>query len=962
MERFQPTRRKSQDDRERPLRLALDSLPTLVAYLDLRRRHVFCNRPYARWFGAAPEDVPGRPIEAVVGDANHAVLRPRLEEAFSGRAATQDLKLVRSDGTARWMQTTFTPHVAGAGGVQGVLVALEDATDRKLAQEAARASEERSRLILEGALDAVVLMDKEGAITGWNPQAEKIFGWTREEVLGTPMRSHIIPPSLREAHERGLARYLSTGRPRILGQRVEMPALRKDGSQFPAELTIVPIGSRPDISFCGFLRDITNQKRAEQRIHIQYQVARILSEAETFEEAAPRLLETICTTLGWAAGIAWLVDDSAGILRSSIVWKAPQATFEAMRQASMALTLSRGAGIPGKVWESGKVHWSEDARLEPGFLRKAELLQDDLRADITFPVLLGTQVLGVLEFFCHQRRPIDEAIIHLMDAIGHQIGQFLERKRAELAVRRSEERFRSLTETVPEILFTNQPSGALEYASSRFYAYTGMAPDAALGRGWLAAVHPDDRPRVQDSWQDSLRSGKPVDMQYRLRRFDGAYRWFMGRSIPTYDLSGRASRWFGALTDIHDQKRAQDSARFLAQASAILGSSLDYEKTLANLTRLAVPAMADWCSVCLLEAGTLRQLTLAHKDPRQLQLARELMERYPLEAEAEHGPHQVLRTGASVFLPRIADEQFVRAARDAEHLKLLRALRIHSYLCVPLRARDQILGTLTFVKAESREEYTPEDLALAEELAHRAAIAIDNARLFHESQEAVRARSEFLSIASHELKTPLTTLHLQLQGLQRMIRREGDLPQDSAQAMLQEAELRATQLGHLINDLLDLSRMTVGKLSLETETVDLARSVQAVVERFREATHQSGSALQLDLREGVVGRWDRLRIEQMIGNLLSNALKYGRGRPIRISVAAAEREAILTVEDQGIGIEKRDLQRIFSAFERAVSSRNYSGWGLGLHIVRQIVEAHGGVVTAHSVPDVGSRFVVKLPL
>jgi PAS domain S-box-containing protein len=234
--------------------------------------------------------------------------------------------------------------------------------------------------------------------------------------------------------------------------------------------------------------------------------------------------------------------------------------------------------------------------------------------------------------------------------------------------------------------------------------------------------------------------------------------------------------------------------------------------------------------------------------------------------------------------------------------------------------------------------------------------------LLAELKEAVRLRDEFLSVASHELNTPLTPLSLRLQSLARLAEAEPDSP--LASRLGREVEVMRRQvkrLADLVRELLDVSRISTGRLTLQLEEVDLAEVTREVLARFNPEAERAGSGLVLHLEGPVVGQWDRLRLEQVLVNLLSNALKYGAGKPIHVRVGQEGGGALLEVRDEGIGIPPEALGRIFERFERAVSERHYGGLGLGLYVTRQIIDAMGGRVTARSTPGEGATFTVHLP-
>jgi signal transduction histidine kinase len=301
---------------------------------------------------------------------------------------------------------------------------------------------------------------------------------------------------------------------------------------------------------------------------------------------------------------------------------------------------------------------------------------------------------------------------------------------------------------------------------------------------------------------------------------------------------------------------------------------------------------------------------------------------------------------------------------DARATPLLQQLNVHAYLRVPLLARERCLGVMFLLTTAPQRRYGPADLALAEELGRRAALALDNARLYEKAQEAIGRRDEFLMIASHEFKTPLTSLQMQTQFVERLLRRDptSDLIPGRLEAMLQVLNRQTVRLAHLVDELLDVSRLHTGPLMLTCEPLDLASLTREVVERMNAQLAAAGCQTELEMDEPVVGHWDRSRLEQVLLNLLSNAMKYGMRRPIHVGVRRQDTSAQIIVRDHGIGIAEKDQARIFNRFERAVSARNFGGLGLGLYLVRWIVTSHGGSVRVESKPNAGATFIVELPL
>src|SRR5712691_33380 len=314
-----------------------------------------------------------------------------------------------------------------------------------------------------------------------------------------------------------------------------------------------------------------------------------------------------------------------------------------------------------------------------------------------------------------------------------------EQELAELR-RESEERYRFLAEAQPDQIWTAQPNGELDYVNQRALDYFA-ASFAEMGEaGWTHVIHPEDLPRTLERWQQALDTGRPYENELRLRRAaDGSYRWHLTRAVPMRNSRREVVKWFGSHTDIDDRRRAEDAQRFLVEAGATLGSSLDYRNTLAAVAKLAVPRIADWARVDMLEGGKLRTLAVEHVEPRKVELALELGRRYPEDPEAAQGPPRVLRTGESELVPEITEEALAELAVDDLHLGFVRELGFQSYMCVPLVARGRTLGVISFVSAESGRRYGPDDLALAEELARRAATAVENAQLYREVEERAQA-------------------------------------------------------------------------------------------------------------------------------------------------------------------------------------------------------------------------------
>lgn len=410
--------------------------------------------------------------------------------------------------------------------------------------------------------------------------------------------------------------------------------------------------------------------------------------------------------------------------------------------------------------------------------------------------------------------------------------------------------------------------------------------------------------------------------------------------------------------DVTERRQRQEEQEFLSEATQRLTSSLELDRTLEAACRVAVPRFADWSAVHLVDddAGLTRRVALAGPSPE-----REL--RYRERARAVWKTSDLalpLREGHSLLIERLAPGQAGTFFQRADDAAAVTELGLTSLVWVPLFARGRRIGSLAYAAAGTRQ-YTARDLALAEEVARRTAIAVDNARLYREAREAIRVRDEFLSVAAHELRTPLTASRLHVDGVLRAARR-GQVDAERLVQKMEHSRRQLGRLGELVDDLLDLSRITAGRLTLHPELADLREIAEEVVERFRGELANAGDLVRVEAEGPVVGAWDRLRLEQVLTNLLSNALKYGERRPVVVRVGAGDgNRAVLEVVDRGIGIRPEDQARLFRRFERAVSYRQYSGFGLGLWIVGQIVDAMGGEIHVRSAPGEGSTFTVSVP-
>lgn len=397
-----------------------------------------------------------------------------------------------------------------------------------------------------------------------------------------------------------------------------------------------------------------------------------------------------------------------------------------------------------------------------------------------------------------------------------------------------------------------------------------------------------------------------------------------------------------------------EAQRLLAEISGQLGASLALEDVARAAVRLPVPQLAQAAVLWLAPAGGRPgRAWVAHPDPEREGAAREAAERAAGHLEEVTSVSRALATGRPVLRAEAPDPGWPEPLRAAVG-------RVRE-LTIPLLAGRKPLGALTLLGAPRSEG--GDDIALAEEVARRLAIALENARLYERAEEAVRARDEFLAVASHELKTPLTPLRIRIHALERLVARDEltSVPREKLVQLLCGAEEQVLRVVGLVDDLLDATRISARRLKLRPEPMDVVASVRAVVERHATELAEARCAVHVDAPGEVRGVWDRLRVEQVITNLVLNAAKYAPGTRVDVRVRSEGARAYIAVHDGGAGISPEDQERIFLPFERAARYLEVSGFGLGLFIVRQIVEAHGGRVTLESAPGQGTTFTIELP-
>ncbi len=562
------------------------------------------------------------------------------------------------------------------------------------------------------------------------------------------------------------------------------------------------------------------------------------------------------------------------------------------------------------------------------------------------------------------------------------------RRRSESFAQAEHERYAVILNSIGDAVIVTDATGRVTAMNPIAEQLTGWRFDEARLRAIgevLPIVQESTRLPLEGSVEGALRGGQVAALVpgALLVARDGAERPIEGSAAPVRvrrggligavlvfrDISARRAEERAREEALHRERAARDQARraerraaFLAQASAILSSSLASEETLQAIARLAVADVADMCVVFARQPdGALRRVVTVHVDPGLEQELRALRS-VPIDPQSDHPAAIAVRTGEVLLNPPIPDQFVTAVARDAEHLARLRATVPHSHIVVPLVVRGEVTGAVSLGMNTSGRVFTEADISLVRELAGRAAIALENARLYEAAQQAIAVRDSFLSLAVHEVRTPLAAALGNVQLIIQRIERAG-LADERFVRNLRIVEGQLRRLASLVDMLLDVSRLEAGQLSIQRAPVDLVAMARRVIERTE------GSLVTHVLRyvgpaEPLPIEGDAVRLEQVLDNLLQNAAKYSPpGSVITVVVGQQQQRAWFAVRDEGMGIDPGALPYLFDRSYRAPdpSTRAVSGMGIGLYVVREIVAMHGGTVEVESEPGKGSTFTVWLP-
>lgn len=787
----------------------------------------------------------------------------------------------------------------------------------------------RYRQIIDSARDfAILSMDTAGMISVWSAGAQRVFGWSEDEMLGRNADCIFTEEDRAAgAPQRERATALASG-----CASDERWHLRRDGQRFWASGELTPLHGDDGavIGFVKVLRDRTEQMHSEARIRMLNEELEALVAQRTRER--DRLWRNALDLL--------LVIDGEGMLRAVN----PAWTSQLGYQSADLLDHHFAPFVHPDDVEATKA-------------AVAHALQAPL---VHFEVRLRHKAGGYRWYAWTAAS--EEQLVY---ANGRDITT--EKRESEQWLVANQARMRLALEAGEmgawEWDMRSDELSLLQGAATLHgMPAAGSAQRLPSISAYLDFVHPEDRPALAAAIEHARDEGSDNRVEYRIRHPNGALQWLEARGTVVRDEDGRPLRMVGVSVNVTRRKRVEQDLAFLAGASAELAGLVDPQNTLDRLAFLAVPAFADWCAVDLLDdEGRPERVAVAHVDPERVQLARDIYARFGTDPQQAIGSWAVLRSQQPHLVREVSDALLDEAIPNPDYRAYLRHLGLRSYIGVPLVAHGRAFGVVTFVSAESGRLYEQRDLELAADLARRAAVAIENARLYRTLQQSDQGKDIFLATLAHELRNPLAAIS---NGIGILKLAPGDLRRVEHAAAVMERQIN--QLRRLVDDLMDVSRIATGKVELRTEEVDLVAIVTNAVETVRPSIEAARHKLSIALPGGAMRvRADPVRLAQVFANLLSNAAKYtAEGGQIDISMESLQQEFVVRVRDNGIGIAPEMLHSIFHIFRQGAHplERSHGGLGIGLSLVEGLVRLHGGRVEAHSEgPGRGSEFVVHLP-
>ena len=796
----------------------------------------------------------------------------------------------------------------------------------------------------------------------WSRGAEEMYGWTAEEALGqvthTLLRTR-FPVSLQAAaddlqsvgHWSGeLIHTRKDGHVIVVASRQAVQTDAQGSPTVTLELNI----------------DITSMKQLEATLRESEERFRLL--VDNVQGYAIFMLSSDGEVLTWNEGAQRL----KGYAPNEIIGQSferfytPEALAEGLPKRLLAQAAAAGrVQVEGwRIRNDGRRFWADTVitalRDNSGTLRGFAKITRDLT----------------------ERRQAEEARARASREEGARAAA----EAAQAEIRESRDQLATILAGVGDGITAIDTSGRIVFANAEAARLSGFStveefvaasPEEVVSRFELFDENGAPFPRSRIPTRLALAGRQAPETLLRFRaRGSGEERWSLVNATPIRDDAGNVLMAVSIFRDMTERQRALDMTRFLGSMNLELSRSLDFDVIPRTIANLAVPTLADWCVVDIFGEREPLRAAVVHASSE------------PSDSSALPDATRLFASGKSFSLPMVSDADLERLSRGPEHLEALKALGFRSLLSVPMVARARMLGGITLATASSNRHYGPAEVSVAEELAVRAGLALDNARLYRESQQqadthrqlnvalrdamtrleqALATRDEFLASASHDLKNPIASIKAMAQLLERRLARTGVVSNDQLLQTLKRINMVTTRASGQVEELLDLTRMRLDRpLDLDREALDIVQLTREVVAEYQQATEERVISFESS-ESSLVGRWDGRRLTRALANILDNASKYSPAdSPINVQLrrdGPAGEWVVVSVQDFGMGIPAEDLQQVFERFRRGSNViGQVSGTGIGLASAQHIAESHGGSIEASSELGVGTTITLRLPL
>ena len=866
---------------------------------------------------------------------------PRVNESWERAIRTglydEEHRILRPDGKIIWVRDRGRFFYGPDGEPLYATGALADITKRKQAEGALKRSEERLNIAMRAGGVGTVDWDIRADSIVWSEKFLDIFGLPRGRTSGRyeDWRERVCHEDLPAVE----ALIWGTFEKKLPDWHAEYRIVRADDGEvrwIESNHHVFYDAQSAPRRTVGATRDITERKRSEEALKLGEERLSLALKAAaigTFDWDIPR-------------GKHFLTEQGCAIF--GLPFSKSTSAYEDWRRCIH----------PGDISDC-------EAKLQDACEHRLEELSAQyriLRADS-----------GELRWVESRSRIFYDAQGAPLRLIG-TILDITDRILAEEAVRESEASLRQLADAMPQIVYTCGPDGLIDYANQQWCEIVGVPVEQSTGHKWMEAVHPDDLERAQQRARESVETGQPFETEFRLRRKDGQYRWYMSRAIPILNAQGMILKWIGTSTDIHDRKQAEaEREESLARERAARADAEQAAESIQRLQMVTDSALAPLTLDDLLHEMLLRIRELLATDFATILLLTDDEQSLSVRATIgweEPAKGLLVPVGQGVA-GSIAASRAPLVVEDLSKMEVINPVlrrNARSLIGAPLIVEGRLIGVIHAATARPRR-FTEGDVRLLRLAADRVALAIEHRRMYEveqqarrQAEEANRMKDEFLALVSHELRSPLNAML----GYAAMLRRSGL----DAQRVKQAAEVidrsGKAQL-QLIDDLLDTARIISGKLRLEVEPVDLVSVIEQAFQTIKPAADAKGISLETNLPPEI-GQitGDPARLQQVIWNLLSNAVKFTpHGGRVEARLERVDPHICITVSDTGKGIGSDFLPYVFDRFQQAdaSSARRYGGLGLGLALVKYLVELHGGTIEAASAGEgQGATFKVTLPV